>query len=212
MIHPAHRARPFHNFFPTAGVWGSWGLLPSPKRYKLWISGRSGQICNEVLRSWWPKDAGLNAACKQLLHEKIASETGEFCEGVFGKVKRPQGAGFLKTFVGSIIWKCIDSIAMMIKKYKFATISSGVQGMSFIYIYIYIFKITWNPTPSPLLFVWQYCQFWSLFVPQSQDHVMNQGAYFAPLNGGKVSELQFIAYRWSPKGRSTPASRPPFVH
>lgn len=100
---------------------------------------------------------------------------------------------------------------MMIKKYKFATISSGVQGMSLkknIYIYLKSHEIQ----HQALSFVWQYCQFWSLFVPQSQDHVMNQGAYFAPLNGGKVSELQFIVYRWSPKGRSTPASRPPFVH
>lgn len=57
-------ARPCHSVFFRAGLWGGCGLFPSPNSYTLWISGWSGQICNEVSKSWWPKDVGLSVVHK----------------------------------------------------------------------------------------------------------------------------------------------------
>lgn len=72
----------------------------------------------------------LGAAYKGPLHEKIASETGEFCKAVSGKVERHQKTGFLIENIGRDHMKFIAIVAMMMSKYKFAIIISGVQEMS----------------------------------------------------------------------------------
>ena len=50
-----------------------------------------------------------------------------FLKGYLGKSRGLKELDFWKHLLGGIIWEFIDSIAMMIRKYKFATINSDVQ-------------------------------------------------------------------------------------
>lgn len=93
----------------------------------------------------------LSASYKGPLHEKIAAETGEFCKAVFGKVERHQKTGFLIEHIGRNHMKFIAIVAMMMSKYKFATIISGVQEMSFKKYFLNHMK----SIPSHFLLGWQ---------------------------------------------------------